>query len=93
MRKSPEGVEFIGDKETFNRQIKDMARAMNSDGAYGAFAGQTMHIDGLYYNRTFAQHLNMAYDRPIWITLKINSPKQEDNPTRRIRSDYTFLHD
>lgn len=39
------------------------------------------------------KHLNMAYDRPVWITLKIKSPKQEDNPTRRIRADYTFLHD
>lgn len=39
------------------------------------------------------KHLNMSYDKPIWITLKIKSPKQEDNPTRRIRADYTFLHD
>lgn len=31
MRKSTEVAEFIGDKETFNRLIKDMARAMNSD--------------------------------------------------------------
>ena len=35
----------------------------------------------------------MSYDKPDWITLKIKSPKQEDNPTRRIRADYTFLHD
>ncbi|MCM1087799.1 MAG: WYL domain-containing protein [Muribaculaceae bacterium] len=39
------------------------------------------------------KHLNMSYDKPIWITLKIESPKQEDDPTRRIRADYTFLHD
>ena len=39
------------------------------------------------------KHLNMSYDKPIWITLKIKSPKQEDDPTRRIRADYTFLHD
>lgn len=31
MRKSQEVGEFIGDKETFNRLIKDMARTMNSD--------------------------------------------------------------
>ena len=31
MRKAPEVSEFIGDKETFNRLIKDMARTMNSD--------------------------------------------------------------
>lgn len=91
MRKSPEVAEFIGDKETFNRLIKDMARTMNSDEfgykpeedwkiyfqdfkkyygddaedcdvetdfdseeAYDEFADQTMHIDGLYYNRTFS---------------------------------------
>ncbi len=39
------------------------------------------------------KHLNMSYDKPVWITLKIKSPKQEDNPARRIRADYTFLHD
>lgn len=83
MRKSPEISEFIGDKETFNRLIKDMARTMNSDEfgykkeadwkiyfhdfkkyygdnaedyeeEYDEFADQTMHIDGLYYNRTFS---------------------------------------
>lgn len=36
---------------------------------------------------------NMSYDKPIWVTLKIKSPKQEDNPARRIKVDYTFLHD
>lgn len=39
------------------------------------------------------KHLNMSYDKPVWITLKIKSPKQEDDPTRRIRADYTFLYD
>lgn len=39
------------------------------------------------------KHLNMSYDKPIWITLKIKSPKREDDPARRIRADYTFLHD
>lgn len=39
------------------------------------------------------KHLNMSYDKPVWITLKIKSPKKEDDPTRRIRADYTFLHD
>lgn len=39
------------------------------------------------------KHLNMSYDKPVWITLKIKSPKQENDPTRRIRADYTFLHD
>lgn len=39
------------------------------------------------------KHLNMSYDKPVWITLKIKSLKQEDDPARRIRADYTFLHD
>lgn len=39
------------------------------------------------------KHLNMSYDKPVWITLKIKSPKHEDDPARRIRADYTFLHD
>ena len=39
------------------------------------------------------KHLNMFYDKPIWITLKIKSPKQEDDPARRNKADYTFLHD
>lgn len=91
MRKSPEVSEFIGDKETFNRLIKDMAHTMNSDEfgykqkndwkiyfrdfekyygdnaeafdekaefdsdvEYEGFTGQSMHINGLYYNRTFS---------------------------------------
>lgn len=39
------------------------------------------------------KHLNMSYDKPVWITLKIKSPKQEDDPSRRVKVDYTFLHD
>ena len=39
------------------------------------------------------KHLNMSYDKPIWITLKIKSPKLKDDPAKRIKVDYTFLHD
>lgn len=39
------------------------------------------------------KHMNMSYDKPVWITLKIKSPKQEKDSTKRIRADYTFLHD
>lgn len=39
------------------------------------------------------KHLNMSYDKPVWITLKIKSPKREDDPSRRVKADYTFLHD
>jgi predicted DNA-binding transcriptional regulator YafY len=38
-------------------------------------------------------HLNMAFDEPVWIKLKIKSPKREDDPTKRERVDYTFMHD
>lgn len=39
------------------------------------------------------KHMNMSYDKPVWVTLKIKSPKREDDPARRIKADYTFLHD
>lgn len=39
------------------------------------------------------KHLNMSYDKPVWITLKIKSPKREDDSSRRVKADYTFLHD
>lgn len=39
------------------------------------------------------KHLNMSFDNPVWVTLRIKSPKQENDPTRRVRPDYTFLHD
>lgn len=39
------------------------------------------------------KHMNMSYDKPVWITLKIKSPKREDDPSRRVKVDYTFLHD
>ena len=39
------------------------------------------------------KHMNMSYDKPVWVTLKIKSPKREDDPARYIKADYTFLHD
>ncbi len=39
------------------------------------------------------KHLNMSYDRPEQITLRIKSEKRADDPTQRVRADYTFLHD
>lgn len=38
-------------------------------------------------------HMNMSFDAPRTITLRINSPKQEENHKKAIRGDYTFLHD
>lgn len=38
------------------------------------------------------KHLNMSYDKPEWITLRIRSKKYEDD-TKRSVPDYTFIHD
>ncbi len=37
--------------------------------------------------------MNMSYDEPRIITLKIKSPKQENDSKKSIRGDYTFLYD
>lgn len=39
------------------------------------------------------KHLNMSYDPPVWITLRVKSEKEKDDPDVRIRPDYTFIHD
>lgn len=39
------------------------------------------------------KHIHMSFDKPVWITLRIKSEKRADDPTRRVRPDYTFLHD
>lgn len=38
-------------------------------------------------------HLNMSFDKPVTVTLRIYSPKQAGAPDRHVRPDYTFLHD
>ncbi|GAA4077092.1 WYL domain-containing protein [Amphibacillus indicireducens] len=38
-------------------------------------------------------HLNMSYDKPIPIILKIKSPKREGSQTERLKLDYTFMYD
>ena len=46
------------------------------------------------WNEKFAlSHLNMAFDEPVMITLRISSPKEEGYPDLHKRPDYTFLHD
>ena len=46
------------------------------------------------WNERFAlSHLNMAFDEPVTITLRISSPKEEGYPELHKRPDYTFLHD
>lgn len=39
------------------------------------------------------KHLHMSFDKPEWITLRIKSEKRKDNSAKRVRADYTFLHD
>lgn len=38
-------------------------------------------------------HLNMSFDRPVKVKLKIKSQKEKDNPLKPIRADYTFMYD
>lgn len=38
-------------------------------------------------------HMNMSFDRPTRIRLRIKSPKEKGNPDKALRADYTFLHD
>lgn len=39
------------------------------------------------------KHLNMSFDAPRKITLRIKSEKRKDDPSKWVRADYTFLHD
>ena len=39
------------------------------------------------------KHLNMSFDKPVPVTLRIKSEKCEGNPKKRVRPGYTFLHD
>lgn len=39
------------------------------------------------------KHLNMSFDAPKQITLRITSEKRKGEPSKRVRADYTFLHD
>lgn len=38
-------------------------------------------------------HMNMAYDEPIDIKLRVSEPDWADNPKKDARAGYTFLHD
>lgn len=38
-------------------------------------------------------HLNMSFDNPVKIKLRIKSPKEEGNPSKPLRADYTFMYD
>lgn len=39
------------------------------------------------------KHLHMSFDKPETITLRVKCEKEENNPKKRVRPDYTFLHD
>lgn len=38
-------------------------------------------------------HLNMSFDRPVKVRLRIKSPKAEGDPLKPLRADYTFMYD
>lgn len=38
-------------------------------------------------------HINMSYDKPEWITLRVFSEKEEGNPNVRKVPNYAYLHD
>lgn len=38
-------------------------------------------------------HLNMSFDNPVKVKLKIKSPKDKDNRLKPLRADYTFMYD
>ena len=38
-------------------------------------------------------HLNMSFDRPVKVRLRIKSLKEKDNPLKPLRADYTFMYD
>lgn len=38
-------------------------------------------------------HLNMSFDNPVKVKLRIKSPKEKDNPSKSLRADYTFMYD
>lgn len=38
-------------------------------------------------------HLNMSFDNPVKVRLKIKSPKEKDNPLKPLSADYTFMYD
>ena len=115
MRKDKEISEYIGDKQTFNRLIKDMAMTMNSDEHgykkesewkiffqdfkkyYGDNAddlegdeiyNDTMHIVGLYYNRTFSYNeINTLIEGVL--SSRIIDTKTADELIRKIEDNLT----
>lgn len=38
-------------------------------------------------------HLNMSFDNPVKVKLKVKSPKHPDDPSKPLRADYTFMYD
>lgn len=78
MRKSSEVAGFLGDKETFNRLIKDMARTMNSDKH-----GYKPEKDWKIYFHDFKKYYGMM--RKILMRKRILAVKKRmtNLPTRR----------
>ena len=85
MRKDENINAYIGDKETINRlHIKGIPRIPKKNVA---------NLPEKWSEDFQLKHLNMSFDKPVPVTLRIKSEKCEDNPKKRVRPGYTFLHD
>lgn len=81
-------IDLISDIEIPNRKdklgIKGIPSLPKSEVKY---LPQTWSEDFHY------AHLNMSFDNPERIRLRVLSPKEENNSDQAKRADYTFLHD
>lgn len=65
-------------------------------GLYGKSRIPKREVENLpmEWNEDFQlKHIHMSFDKPERITLRIKSEKRADDLTKRVRPDYTFLHD
>ncbi|MGN0484796.1 MAG: WYL domain-containing protein [Lachnospiraceae bacterium] len=75
--------------------MKDVQIAREPDGeAIPATAKENVQNLPAEWKEQFQlSHLNMSYDEPQKIRLRIKSPKEDGKPQKHQRPDYTFLHD
>lgn len=74
----------------------EIPNAKDELGIYGLPRVPKREVENLpqEWNEDFQlKHLNMSFDKPEMITLRIKSRKKEGDPTKRERPDYTFLYD
>lgn len=54
---------------------------------------QDVQVPERWDERFFYEHLNMFYDQPEEITLRVRNPKKSPDPESALRPGYTFLYD